>query len=147
MVCTQCGTNNQSNAVFCTHCGNMDFQPAATPQYSPTPPPQYQPGMNLQAAYQPPPQTQPVYVQVPVLINSKSKIAAALLAFFLGGLGIHRFYLGYTGLGIAQLSLFLAGFITCGATWVALGIWVFIEFIMILVGGISKDAAGNPLSN
>lgn len=29
----------------------------------------------------------------------KDKVAAALLAFFLGGLGVHRFYLGQIGLG------------------------------------------------
>ncbi|MDE6339831.1 MAG: TM2 domain-containing protein, partial [Muribaculaceae bacterium] len=34
---------------------------------------------------------------------SKSKVAAALLAFFLGSLGIHEFYLGRTGAGIAFL--------------------------------------------
>ena len=34
---------------------------------------------------------------------SKSKIAAGLLGIFLGGLGIHKFYLGYTGPGIILL--------------------------------------------
>ena len=33
----------------------------------------------------------------------KSKIAAALLAFFLGGLGAHKFYLGKVGQGILYL--------------------------------------------
>ncbi len=33
----------------------------------------------------------------------KSKSTAALLAFFLGGLGIHRFYLGQNGVGILYL--------------------------------------------
>lgn len=33
----------------------------------------------------------------------KSKTTAAILAFFLGGLGIHRFYLGQTGMGILFL--------------------------------------------
>ncbi|MBL0708649.1 MAG: TM2 domain-containing protein [Sulfurimonas sp.] len=35
--------------------------------------------------------------------NGKSKIAAALLAFFLGGFGIHKFYLGQIGFGILYL--------------------------------------------
>ena len=34
---------------------------------------------------------------------AKSKIAAGLLAIFLGWLGIHKFYLGYTGPGVVLL--------------------------------------------
>lgn len=40
----------------------------------------------------------------------KSKAAAAVLAFFLGGLGIHRFYLGNALGGIGYLCLFVASF-------------------------------------
>ena len=43
-------------------------------------------------------------------IESK-KIAAGLLAILLGGYGVHKFYLGYTGAGVIQL---LVTFITCG---------------------------------
>ncbi len=35
--------------------------------------------------------------------NGKSKLAAALFALFLGGIGIHKFYLGKVGWGIAYL--------------------------------------------
>lgn len=41
--------------------------------------------------------------------NGKSKLAAALFALFLGGLGIHKFYLGQTGWGIAYLLLCWTG--------------------------------------
>jgi len=37
--------------------------------------------------------------------NGRSKLAAVLLAFFLGGFGIHKFYLGQTGWGIIYLLL------------------------------------------
>ncbi|MHB8123088.1 MAG: TM2 domain-containing protein [Desulfuromonadaceae bacterium] len=37
--------------------------------------------------------------------NGKSKLAAALFALLLGGLGIHKFYLGQTGWGIVYLLL------------------------------------------
>jgi len=57
--------------------------------------------------------------------GGKSQLTAVLLAFFLGALGIHRFYLGYTGIGIIQL-LTLGGF----------GIWALIDFIRILVGDL-----------
>jgi TM2 domain-containing membrane protein YozV len=144
MLCTQCGATNHASAVFCTHCGNMDLQPVAT---SP-PPSSYQPGTNSQAAYQHAvPTPPPGYIPVPVIDNSKSKLAAALLAFFLGGLGIHRFYLGYTGIGVAQLLLCLAGWVTCGATTLAALVWAFVDFFLIIFGNLSKDAAGNQLRN
>ncbi len=44
--------------------------------------------------------------------QSKSKIAAGLLAIFLGGLGIHKFYLGYPGAGALFLALWLVAFIS-----------------------------------
>jgi len=54
--------------------------------------------------------------------GGKNWLTAVLLAFFLGGLGIHRFYLGYTWQGVVQL-LTLGGF----------GIWVLIDFIRIIM--------------
>lgn len=68
----------------------------------------------------------------------KSKMAAGLLGIFLGGWGIHNFYLGYTGKGIAQIFVTL---FTCGIG----AIWGLIEGIMILTGSINTDAEGNPL--
>ena len=81
--------------------------------------------------------------------GSKNKIVAALLAFFLGVYGAHNFYLGYTSKAITQLVLTIVGLILCivivGAFVVmAVAIWAFVEFIMILSGSI-KDADGNEL--
>lgn len=67
-------------------------------------------------------------------LSSKSKVAALILCFLFGFLGAHRFYLGYTMLGIIQL-------VTCGG----LGIWAFVDLIMIAVGKLN-DAQGNSLS-
>lgn len=56
--------------------------------------------------------------------NGKSRITAALLAFFLGGLGIHKFYLGQIGWGIVYLLF----------CWTLIpGVVAFIEFILLLV--------------
>ena len=44
--------------------------------------------------------------------RSEKKLAAGILAILLGGLGIHKFYLGYTKEGIIQLVLTI---VTCGA--------------------------------
>ncbi|WP_024615563.1 NINE protein [Clostridium sp. Ade.TY] len=68
--------------------------------------------------------------------QGKSKLAAALLAFFLGNLGIHRFYLGYTTYGIIFLVLFFLGFFTFGITTFVVFIWALIDFIRILVGNL-----------
>lgn len=57
--------------------------------------------------------------------SGKSQLTAVLLCFFLGGLGIHRFYLGYTWQGVVQL-------LTLGG----LGIWALIDFIRILTGDL-----------
>jgi hypothetical protein len=67
--------------------------------------------------------------------SPKSRLAAALLAWFLGVLGVHRFYVGKVGTGILMI-------LTLGG----LGIWVIIDFIVILVGSF-KDKQGRVLSN
>jgi TM2 domain-containing membrane protein YozV len=77
--------------------------------------------------------------------SAKSKLAAGLLGIFLGGIGIHRFYLGYTGIAVAQLVLGLAGIFTCGITSIAAAIWGLVEGILILTGSINKDAQGKGL--
>ena len=76
--------------------------------------------------------------------NSKSKLAAGLLAIFLGWLGVHNFYLGYNGKGIAQLLLSLLSF---GLLSFITGLWGFTEGKLILVGSINVDANGVPLKD
>lgn len=67
-------------------------------------------------------------------VSDKSGVVALLLVLFLGSLGIHRFYAGKTGTGILYL-------LTLGI----LGIGVFIDFILILVGSFT-DAQGRKIS-
>lgn len=74
--------------------------------------------------------------------EAKSKIAAGLLGIFLGSLGVHNFYLGFTGKAIAQLLISL---LSCGTLAWASGIWGLIEGILILTGSMNVDADGNPL--
>ena len=83
---------------------------------------------------------------------AKSKLTAGLLGIFLGWLGIHRFYLGYQNIAIAQLSVGLIGIVllpfTCGVSApivIASEIWGIVDGIMILTGSIATDGQGNPL--
>ena len=120
----------------------------------PPPPPGYpQPGQQgyAQPGYGQPAYGQPVYGQqaygnpaapygihpvTGVPYSDKSKLIAGLLQILIP-LGIGRFYMGQTGLGIAQL---LVTILTCGIG----GIWPFIDGIVILAGD-PKDELGRPL--
>lgn len=66
-------------------------------------------------------------------VSQKTMVAAALLCFFLGTFGIHRFYVGKILTGILMI-------VTLGG----LGIWVLIDFVMIIVGSF-RDKDGLPL--
>jgi TM2 domain-containing membrane protein YozV len=97
--------------------------------------------------------------------GSKSKIVAALLAFFLGNLGVHSFYMGNKKKGFIQLGATIVGIVlfvvgaaktvtTVGATGsvgisglaivglvllLGVSIWAFIDFIRILTGGLAPE--------
>jgi TM2 domain-containing membrane protein YozV/cold shock CspA family protein len=65
-------------------------------------------------------------------VGQKSKVAAGLLAILLGGLGIHKFYLGYTGAGIIMLLLFIFGFILLALPTVVISVIALVEGIIYL---------------
>lgn len=65
---------------------------------------------------------------------AKSRIVYIILGLFLGCLGIHNFYAGYTGKGIAQLLITL---LTFGIGAIVVSIWVLIEICTV-----AKDASG-----
>jgi hypothetical protein len=70
-------------------------------------------------------------------LSDKSKLTAGLLQIFLGGFGVGRFYLGYTGIGIGQIA---ATWLTCGVG----AIWPLIDGIMMITGKV-PDAEGRTL--
>ena len=137
------------------------FQLSSTPQQppkaqgqqgSPTIHQPYQPGGVQQFGIGPRQQgSSTPYSQSPNPINKlygakgRTKLVAALLAFLVGVLGIHRFYLGYTKIGIAMLAITVLGnFFLCGYGWVISGVWAVVDGIMILTDNL-KDADGQPL--
>jgi TM2 domain-containing membrane protein YozV len=66
--------------------------------------------------------------------SEKSRLAALLLCWFFGMLGVHRFYVGKIGTGLLQLF-------TLGC----LGIWTLIDLILIIVGSFT-DQRGKKLT-
>jgi hypothetical protein len=71
---------------------------------------------------------------IPGVFSSRQYVTTLLLSFFLGGLGVDRFYLGQTGLGIGKL-------LTLGGC----GIWSLIDLIMIAMRNVT-DVDGKPLA-
>lgn len=112
---------------------NLNTEPGATaPSPQPPPPPQ-----SVYPQYPPPPAAgtaavnpQPAVVQDD---DQKDFVIAFLLSWLLGGLGADRFYLGYTGKGIAKLL-----------TFGGLGIWAVIDTVRLAFGKL-KDKEGLPL--
>ena len=66
-------------------------------------------------------------------VSEKGYVPTLLLCFFLGVLGVHRFYVGKIGTGILMI-----------VTFGGLGIWALIDFIMIVVGKFT-DKKGLPI--
>ena len=119
--CGNCGSQQHQGTVFCTGCG-FDLRTNTGQMQQP------QPGWGAPGGYYP--------------HERKSKLTAGLLGIFLGGIGVHRFYLGYAGIGIAQIAVTLVTF-GIGAWW---GV---IEGILILTGSNSfrTCARGIPLAD
>ena len=111
-VCPQCGAPIDPGATECKFCGEkLAVQQAAQQVQQP------------QAVYVQQPQPQVVVQQAAPQqvymtgINPawpvKSKVAAGLLAIFLGGIGVHKFYMGKIGMGILYLLFCWTGIPAC----------------------------------
>lgn len=127
VLCVRCGVNKGLGNNYCHNCGKP-----VTPDTAVC--------LNCGVPCAP-----------PVPANAKSKIAAGLLAIFLGQFGVHNFYLGYTTKAVIQLVMTLVGYVLCcifiGFFLVmATSIWGLVEGIMILAGKINVDGNGIPLT-
>ena len=113
--CINCGQELENDALFCVNCGK---EVKAQPQ------------VNKKDNDQP-------------NNGNKNKIAAGLFGIFLGCFGVHNFYLGYNGKGLAQLLITV---LSCFILSPVSSLWGLIEGILILCGNINTDADGNPLN-
>ena len=148
MYCKNCGSAIDAGAAICTHCGVPVGQGT---NYCGNCGSELQPGAAVCMACGFAANTTVKAVPMP---GAKSKMAGGLLGIFLGGWGIHNFYLGYTGKAVAQLCISLGAIIlsaiTCGFAFPLAfisPIWGLVEGIMILCGSINTDADGNPLAD
>lgn len=131
--CPSCANATDEKAVMCVHCG-VYF----TPPQNFARPQNFGPQQNY---------AQPQSFAPPG-IEQRSKLVAALLAFFLGIFGVHNFYLGYTNRAVTQLLLTLvASAFTCGISAIAVQVWAIVEGVQLLTGTINTDANGYPLKN
>jgi len=99
MYCQKCGKELPDQAAFCPSCGQ-----ATRPATAPT-----RPGYDSSRG-----------------VSPFSRLAALLLCVFVGALGVHRFYVGKIGTGVAMIF-------TLGG----LGIWVLVDLIMIATGSFT----------
>lgn len=136
MKCPKCGRETQDKTKFCGWCGANMSNPFQTKDQPIQPEVMDEKDVKRQQSKQ-----NNTFNNEP-----KSKLVAGLLGIFLGGLGIHNFYLGFTNKGLTQLLLSVVGSIVIIGPLIS-GIWGFIEGVQILVGEINVDANGVPLKD
>ena len=120
MYCRNCAHQLADNAEFCVACGQRPVQGFRFCQAC---------GAETIPAAE-------ICIKCGVRLRrgaEKEWLVALLLSFFVGGLGVDRFYLGYVGLGVLKL-----------VTFGGCGVWWLIDFILIVMNKL-PDAEGNPL--
>ena len=107
MFCAKCGKEMTDEARFCPSCGSVISRAA-----------QFQPRELSQSPL--------------AAVKTKSRISYILLGIFLGCLGIHNFYAGYTGRAVAQLLItLLTGWLIL--PWFGVWIWCIVEVCTVRV--------------
>ena len=142
MFCKYCGKELPEKSSFCSNCGKRLLEKVVTIK---------------KVANTLPQKKKTIYIAPE---SSKSRLLAALLAFFFGNLGAHRFYVGKFLSGFLQLILGLYFFISlifclvgafemailmifAGIIW---GFWILVDFLMIICGAFT-DGQGFKITD
>lgn len=104
VTCPNCKTQNLAPGGRCTNCGTS-LPIGAMPM-------------------------QPVYQQKPP--GADKKLAAGICGILLGGLGVHKFILGYTTEGIIMVVTYIVGLFLCGVPAMAIAIVGIVEGVIYL---------------
>ncbi len=130
VFCTKCGAQNDDLAQTCAQC-QSPLPTIAGNQPTYQVPTDYQPG--YETGYQPIQPPAAIYGQPPIedwqRMGADKKIVAGILGIVIGGLGIHKFVLGYQTEGIIML---LVSVLSCGMLAPVMHIIGIIEGVMYL---------------
>jgi TM2 domain-containing membrane protein YozV len=163
MFCTRCGANNLETDQFCRSCSAPLAKPGASHGQgaSSAPPRQAYPDPTFEAGRRQPNQenlpypgyqgysSHPGYQYSAMAaqdwraLGADKKLAAGILGILVGGLGIHKFVLGYTSEGLIML---LVTVLTCGIGWIVFGPIGLIEGILYLVKS-DEEFVGTYIQN
>jgi TM2 domain-containing membrane protein YozV len=147
MFCTRCGANNLDSDRFCRSCSSPLAKPEGgssdtaqktyphstygasrqQPQQENLPYPGYQ---GYSHTGYPSYQSQAMAAQNWRVLGADKKVAAGILGILIGGLGIHKFVLGYKTEGLIML---LGTLLTCGIAGIIFGPIGLVEGILYLV--------------
>ena len=133
MICKNCSANIDDNVAFCPYCGAHNdaqgYQQSQNEYYNQN---EQQSGQYFYNGQQNQQYQQQNTNYNPQQMNTeptKDKLVAGLLAIFLGTLGIHKFYLGYTKSGVIML---LVSLLTFGVGATVMAVIALIEGILYL---------------
>ena len=137
MICKNCSANIDDNVAFCPYCGAHNdaqgshqnaqvYQQSQNEYYNQN---EQQSGQYFYNGQQNQQQNVNYNPQQMNTEPTKDKLVAGLLAIFLGTLGIHKFYLGYTKSGVIML---LVSLLTFGVGATVMAVIALIEGILYL---------------
>ena len=134
MICKNCSANIDDNVAYCPYCGvpndaQQGSQQSQNENYNQNEQQSGQYFYNGQQNHQYQQQNMNYNPQQMNTESTKDKLVAGLLAIFLGTLGIHKFYLGYTKSGVIML---LVSLLTFGVGATVMAVIALIEGILYL---------------